>query len=133
VRVGLATLVHEVNHLHNLTPVGPTYEAFQDEYRAWLVDFVAHVGGMPRRVEALARCQALLGSPAYAALGQALREGTEHGARILEFMRSFGPVTRPPDVHTLQAEDPLGEAPLPRPAGNLGNAPPAAASEPEPA
>lgn len=138
-RVGLATLVHEVNHLHNLTPVGPTYEAFADEYRAWWVDFVAHVGRWPRRLEALARCQELLGSPAYAELGQALHDGSEHGARIVDFMRGFGPVARPCDVRGMQAQDELGPAPLPRPRGNLDNAPPAASrgqprgdDEPEP-
>lgn len=137
-RVGLATLVHEVNHLHNLTPVGPTYEAFQDEYRAWLVDFVAHVGHRPRRGEALARCLELLTSPPYAVLQPALEAGSEHGPRIWAFLRELSApgsshgssegraVERPQDLAALRCDDPFGEAPLPRPPGNLDNAPSAA-------
>lgn len=125
-RVGLATLVHEVNHLHHPTPMGPTDEAFHDEYGAWWVDFVAHVGRRPRRAEALARCQELLTSPAYADLGRALRSGSAHGERILAMLRGLGPIERPDDVAAMRCDDPLGDAPLPRAPRNLSNAPPAA-------
>lgn len=122
-RVGTATLVHEVNHLHNLVPPGPTHEAFQDEYRAWYVDFVADTGRRPRRVEALERCRELLTSPCYAHLRQAAAGGGAHGERILEHLRQLGPVEQWHDVLTLPREGFLDPAPLPQPLGNLTNAP----------
>ncbi|MCX4247483.1 hypothetical protein [Paraliomyxa miuraensis] len=117
-RVGLATLVHEVNHLHNLTPVGPTYEAYQDEYRAWWVDFVAHVGRRPRVAEARARCRELIHGPEYEPLRRAATEASGHGARIREHVASL-------DGGDLTAEAPLPESPLDGPLGslNLDNAP----------
>jgi hypothetical protein len=122
-RVGLATLVHEVNHLHNLTPPGPTYEAFQDEYRAWYVDFVAQVGRPPRRVEALDRCRELLTSPCYPAFGQAVVGGSVDGERILGFLQVFGAVQRIEDVLALPRDGFHEAAPLPRPRLNMSNAP----------
>jgi hypothetical protein len=121
-RVGLATLVHEVNHLHNLTPPGPTYQAFQDEYRAWYVDFVAQVARPPRRVEALDRCRELLTSSCYAELGHAVAEGSVHGERILGFLRAFGAVQRVEDVLALPRDGFMEAAPLPRPRLNMSNA-----------
>ncbi len=132
-RAGLATLVHEVNHLHNhlhnLTPPASAHEAFQDEYRAWYVDFVAQVARAPRRVEALERCRELLTSPSYAALGEAVQQGTADGERILAFMRAFGPVSSLEDVLALRRDEFLAAAPLPEPPGNMSNAVP----EPVPA
>lgn len=122
-RVGTATLVHEVNHLHNLVPPEPTHEAFQDEYRAWYVDFVVDTGRRPRRVEALDRCRELLTSPGYAHLGQAAAGGGEHGERILAFLRELGPLARWHDVLALPRDGFLDPAPLPQPLGNLTNAP----------
>lgn len=127
-RVGTATLVHEVNHLHNLVPPGPTYAAFQDEYRAWYVDFVADAGRRPRRVEALERCQELLCSPCYVHLRQAAAGGGAHGERILEFLRELGPVAQWHDVLALPRDGFVDPAPLPRPLGNLTNAPSAPGS-----
>lgn len=122
-RVGTATLVHEVNHLHNLVPPGPTHEAFMDEYRAWYVDFVADTGRAPRRVDALDRCRELLTSPCYAYLRQAAAGGGEHGERILAFLREFGPLTRWQDVLALPRDRFDEPAPLPRPRANMTNAP----------
>jgi hypothetical protein len=122
-RVGTATLVHEVNHLHNLVPAGPTYAAFQDEYRAWYVDFVVEAARPPRRVEALDRCRELLTSPAYAALGRAVADGSPHRARIFAFLRAFGPVQRLEELLALPREGWLDPAPLPRPRLNMTNAP----------
>lgn len=122
-RVGTATLVHEVNHLHNLVPPGPTHEAFQDEYRAWYVDFVADTGRRPRRVEALDRCRELLTSPCYAHLRQAAAGGGAHGERILELLRQLGPVEQWHDVLALPRDGFLDPAPVPQPLGNLTNAP----------
>lgn len=133
-RVGTATLVHEVNHLHNLVPPGPTHEAFQDEYRAWYVDFVADVGRRPRRVEALDRCRELLTSPAYPELRRAAEQGGEHGERMLEFLRELGPLERWQDVLALPRDGFHEPAPLPRPLANMTNAPVVArvAAEAEP-
>jgi hypothetical protein len=122
-RVGSATLVHEVNHLHNLVTPGPTYAAFQDEYRAWYVDFVVEVGRPPWRVEALDRCRELLTSPCYPAFAHALAHGSAQGERILEFLRAFGPVLRLEDVLALPYDGLLEPAPLPRPLRNMSNAP----------
>lgn len=128
VRVGLATLVHEVNHLHQAVAPGPTYAAFQAEYRAWLVDFVAEVDRLPWRVEALDRCRELLTSPRYPALAQAVTSGSPESARILAFLRAFGPVQRLDDLLVLPRDGWLEPAPLPRPLGNLTNAPPTTAA-----
>lgn len=113
-RVALCTLVHEVNHLHNFTPPGPTYESFQDEYRAWYVGFVAQVDRLPRRVEALERCRELLTNPCYAALGRAVQQRTAHGERIVAFMQALGPQ---------RIDDYVSDAPLPQPPSNMSNAP----------
>lgn len=125
-RVATSTLAHEVNHLHNAVPPGPTYAAFMDEYRAWTVDFVVAADRPPRRVEALERCCELLTSPGYAALGQAVAARTEEGERILAFLRAFGPVARLEDLLGLPREGFLEPAPLPRPPRCMTNAPPAA-------
>lgn len=124
-RVGSSTLAHEVNHLHNLVPPGPTHAAFQDEYRAWYVDFVVGAARLPRRVDALLRCQELLTSPCYAHLRQAAEGGGAHGEQILDFLRQLGKVARWHDVLALPREGFLEPAPLPRPRGNLTNAVPA--------
>jgi hypothetical protein len=126
-RVGSATLAHEVNHLHNLVPPGPTHAAFQDEYRAWYVDFVVDAGHPPRCVDALDRCRALLTSPSYAHLRQAAADAGAHGEQILAFLRELGPVARWQDVLALPREGFCEPAPLPRPLGNLTNALPAPA------
>lgn len=122
-RVGTTTLVHEVNHLHNLVPPGPTHAAFQDEYRAWYVAFVAEAGRTPRRVDALDRCRELLASPCYAAFAHAIESGSAQGERILEFLRELGPVRRWQDVLALPRDGFLEPAPLPRPQLNMSNAP----------
>lgn len=108
-RVGTCTLVHEVNHLCNPTPVGPTYAAFMDEYRAWMVDFVAFAGRAPRAVQGRQRCQQLLTGPHYATVG-ALVERRQPREAVESFLRRFGP-----DFETA--------APLPEPRGNLDNGP----------
>lgn len=123
VRVGLATLVHEVHHLHQPVAPGPTYAAFQAEYCAWLVDFVAEVDRLPWRVEALDRCRELLTSPRYPALAQAVTSGSPECARILAFLRAFGPVQRLEDLLALPRDGWLEPAPLPRPRVDLTNAP----------
>lgn len=122
-RVGIATLVHEVNHLHNLVPPGPTHAAFQDEYRAWYVAFVAEAGRTPRKVDALDRCRELLVHPCYAAFEHALASGSAQGRRILEFLQELGPVRRWQDVLALPRDGFLEPAPLPRPRLNMTNAP----------
>jgi hypothetical protein len=125
-RVGTATVVHEVNHLHNPVPHGPTHAAFQDEYRAWYVAFVAEAGRPPRRVDALDRCRELLAGPGYAAFAHALASGSAQGERILGFLRELGPVQRWQDVLALPRDGFLEPAPLPRPRLNMTNAPDAA-------
>ncbi|MEX1367180.1 MAG: hypothetical protein AB1Z98_28895 [Nannocystaceae bacterium] len=121
-RVGTCTLVHEVNHLCNPTPVGPTYAAFMDEYRAWMVDFVAFAGRAPRAVEGRQRCRQLLTGPRYAAVGRLVERRGEREA-VASFLRRFGA-----DVTVAGAGQGVGEdfeaaAPLPDPRGNLDNGP----------
>jgi hypothetical protein len=88
--VALMTLVHEVNHLANQIPEGPTYASFQDEYRAWFVAFVAFMSRMPTRIEGLTRVKELFANPSYADIQQALDGGGDEAAKIVAFMRGFG-------------------------------------------
>lgn len=121
-RVGTCTLVHEVNHLCNPTPVGPTYAAFMDEYRAWMVDFVAFAGRAPWAVEGRQRCQQLLTGARYATVG-GLVEQRQPREAVESFLRRFGA-----DVGVEAARHGVGQdfetaAPLPEPRGNLDNGP----------
>jgi hypothetical protein len=120
--VALATLVHEVNHLCNGVPEGPTYAAFQDEYRAWYVAFIALFAREPRKVEALARCKELLVDPAYGDIQRAVRERSAEGARIFGFLRTFGSATTREELLALELDDLTSPAPPPDPALDLSNA-----------
>jgi hypothetical protein len=92
------------------------------------VDFVAEVDRLPWRVEALDRCRELLTSPRYPALAQAVTSGSLEGARMLAFLRAFGPVQRLEDLLALPRDGWLEPAPLPRPRVDLTNAPAAASA-----
>lgn len=113
----LATLVHEVNHLHNTEPAPGTAAAFQDEYRAWFAGFVALMGRLPNRIEGLGRVRDLLTQPAYADLAEALDQKPAEAQQILEFLQAFGPVKSRADVLKLDITDVVSLAPLPSPLG----------------
>ena len=128
-RVGTCTLAHEINHLCNPTPVGPTFEAFMDEYRAWMVDFVVFAGRRPRLGEGLGRCRDVLTRPAYAAVGRLLHEPAER-ARVRRFLRSFGEAATVEEALARELAPSAEAAPLPQPLGNVDNDPRALAGPP---
>ncbi|MCB9716223.1 MAG: hypothetical protein H6712_20320 [Myxococcales bacterium] len=119
-RVGTCTLVHEVNHLCNPTVVGPSYEAFMDEYRAWMVDYLVFAGRPPAAAAGLERCQQVLTRPAYAAIGRLLEHEPER-ARVLAFLRRFGAFATVEEALVGPGGDLVAAAPLPDPPGNLDN------------
>jgi hypothetical protein len=51
--MAIGTPTHEVNHAMNPTPVGDTFANFQNEYRAWFVEFKAQHGRAPTNREAM--------------------------------------------------------------------------------
>ncbi|MEM7151550.1 MAG: hypothetical protein AAF799_01865 [Myxococcota bacterium] len=120
-RVGSCTLVHEANHLCNPTPVGPTYAAFMDEYRAWLVDFVVFADRAPRMVEGWQRCRDLLTRPRYADVG-AVADDPKSSVRVLGFLRHFGDFRSIEDAMKSHVDDFTNAAPWPDPMGDLENA-----------
>ena len=119
-RVGTCTLVHEANHLCNPTPVGPTFAAFMDEYRAWLVDFVVFADRAPRMVEGWQRCCDLLTQPRYADVGAVADQPKAH-ERVLGFLRYFGDFRSITDAIEGRVDDFVTLAPLPDPIGDLEN------------
>lgn len=119
-RVGTCTLVHEVNHLCNPTAVGPTYAAFMDEYRAWMVDFVVFASRLPRAAEGVARCRDVLTDPTYAEVGAVLDHAAER-ERVEAFMRRFAGIDSLDAVLGGATGDLGSDAPLPDPPGNLDN------------
>ncbi len=119
--VGLTTLVHEVNHLCNQIPTGATYAAFQDEYRAWFVGFVAFMSRFPSRIESLSRVKELLSNPAYAELQQALDGGGPESEQILRFLQAFGDLDSREALLALQIDNFVALAPLPDPMLDVNN------------
>jgi hypothetical protein len=111
--VALATLVHEVNHLDNQIPEGPTYASFMDEYRAWFVAFVAFMSRFPTKIEGLYRVKELLTNPAYDELQRALAAGNGESDQILAFARNFGDVHTRDEILALELDNMVISAPLP--------------------
>jgi hypothetical protein len=121
--VALMTLVHEVNHLSNQIPEGPTYASFQDEYRAWFVAFVAFMSRLPTQVEGLVRVKELFTNGSYPDIQQALDGGGEEAAKIVAFMRNFGrDLGTRERILAHQLDNFVSSAPLPAPRLDMSNA-----------
>jgi hypothetical protein len=111
--VGLITVVHEVDHLIRAVPVGETYAAFQDEYRAWYVGMVAFRGTPPTMIEGLTRCRELITSDEYSDIAAALDNGGPEAAKVVAFLRKFGPVTDRASIMRLEIDNYVALAPPP--------------------
>ena len=121
-RVALETLVHEVNHLRNAVPAGPTYEAFQDEYRAWYVAFVAFWSRFPTKKEGLERVRLLLTDAGYPDLQMALAGGGDEARAIERFVGQFGSAEEIEAILAAPVLNLVESAPFPEPPLNMTNA-----------
>ena len=115
-------MVHEVNHLRNGIEVGPNYAAFQDEYRAWYVGFVAFMSRLPTKKEALERIKILFSDPDYADIQKAVQTDNPESQKILAFVGKFGTEEKIAEILAAEVDNFVAMAPLPDPVLNMTNA-----------
>jgi len=127
--LAIATLPHEVNHYVNDDAVAPTFKYFQEEYRAWYVDFKAEHGRAPTNQEAMERNIAWQLNPESAygkSTGPALKNPKE-AEQFYRFLESVtGMKVNAKNWKDVVKSDPAtwpdkGQSPAPVASGNIDN------------
>jgi len=127
--LAIATLPHEVNHSVNNDAVAPTFKYFEEEYRAWYVDFKAEHGRPPTNQEAMEQNVAWQLNPdsVYGkSTGPALRNPKE-AEQFYHFLESVtGMKVNAKNWKDVVKSDPAtwpdkGQSPAPVPPGNIDN------------
>ena len=123
IEIAVYTMPHEVNHALHTGEADGSYRHLMDEYRAWYVGHVAHLGSPPSQQQALVHVYLLVSDGRWSALKQSFENNGGESRKMVAFignkiLRLSGQVTVDDINRKIKEPNALSEnprAPIPEP------------------